>query len=147
MGYQTTTTGKGRRFSAARAFLSPIRDRSNLDIVTDTDVRRILFTNKRATGVVIRDKAGERTVKVGQEIILSAGAIQSPQLLQLSGIGPAALLSSLGIAVADDAPDVGRHLLEHRYLSPQYRVQIGRASCWARDCQSWVKPGVARTVK
>ncbi|HEY9581001.1 MAG TPA: GMC family oxidoreductase N-terminal domain-containing protein [Rhizorhapis sp.] len=123
MGYQTTTTWKGRRFSAARAFLSPIRDRSNLDIVTDTDVRRILFTNKRATGVVIRDKAGERTVKVGQEIILSAGAIQSPKLLQLSGIGPAALLSSLGIEVVADAPDVGRNLLEHRYLSTQYRVR------------------------
>src|SRR3546814_9101792 len=92
-------------------------------IVTDTDVRRILFTNKRAAGVVIRDKAGERTVKVGQEIILSAGAIQSPKLLQLSGIGPAALLSSLGIEVVADAPDVGRNLLEHRYLSTQYRVR------------------------
>src|SRR3546814_3295094 len=67
MGYQTTTTWKGRRFSAARAFLSPIRDRSNLDIVTDTDVRRILFTNKRATGVVIRGKAGERTVKADRK--------------------------------------------------------------------------------
>src|SRR3546814_5306091 len=68
-------------------------------------------------------KAGERTVKVGQEIILSAGAIQSPKLLQLSGIGPAALLSSLGIEVVADAPDVGRNLLEHRYLSTQYRVR------------------------
>src|SRR3546814_9117777 len=59
MGYQTTTTWKGRRFSAARAFLSPIRDRSNLDIVTDTDVRRILFTNKRATGVRSEEHTSE----------------------------------------------------------------------------------------
>src|SRR3546814_17468464 len=88
MGYQTTPTWKGRRFSAARAFLSPIRDRSNLDIVPDTDVRRILFTNQRAPGVVIRDMAGERTLKVGQEILISAGAIHSPPQIHLSAFRP-----------------------------------------------------------
>src|SRR3546814_17054754 len=123
MGDQTTPAWKGRRFSAARAFLSPIRDRSNLDIVTDTDVRRILFTNKRATGVVIRDKPGERTVNVGQEIILSAGALHAPKLLQLFGLGPAALRYSLGIEVVADPSDVGRNLLAHRFLPSQFRVR------------------------
>ncbi len=123
MGYQTVTTWKGKRFSAARAFVDPVRSRPNLDIVTDTDVLRILFEGKRASAVLLRDKTGQREVRAAREIILSAGAIQSPKLLQLSGIGPAALLQGLGIEVIVDSPDVGQNLLEHRYLSTQYEVR------------------------
>jgi len=125
MGYQPTTTHKGKRFSAARAFLTPVRGRKNLDVVPETDVLRIIFSNRRARAVKLRGKAGTHEVAARREIILSAGAIHSPALLQRSGIGPGALLSSLGIEVIADAPDVGRNLLEHRYLSTQYRMRGG----------------------
>ncbi len=125
MGYQTSTTCKGRRFSAARAFLDPVRSRPNLHILPETTVRRVLFTGQRASGVEI--ESGERVSVIGaaREIIISAGAVQSPKLLQLSGIGPGALLSAHGIPVVVDAPGVGQNLREHRYLSTEYEVKGG----------------------
>lgn len=122
MGYQTVTTFHGQRFSAARAFLSPVRGRGNLDVAPATDVLKVDIVDGRATGVMLRDKAGTRSVAATREVILSAGAIQSPKLLQLSGIGPAALLQAMNIPVVVDSPGVGRNLREHRYLSTQYRV-------------------------
>ncbi|TVV77155.1 GMC family oxidoreductase [Sphingomonas solaris] len=124
LGYQPTTTWHGRRFSAARAFLTPVRGRPNLTVLPNTDVLRIGITDRVATGVVVRNKAGgTRAIPARREVILSAGAIQSPTLLQLSGIGPGALLRAHGIEVVVDAPGVGRNLREHRYLSTQYRVK------------------------
>lgn len=123
MGYQPTSTYRGKRFSAARAFLKPVRGRANLTVVTDTDVQRILFDGQRTSGILLRDKNGVHEVAVRREIILSAGAIQSPKLLQLSGIGPRALLESLAIPVVVDAPGVGANLREHRYLSFTYKVR------------------------
>lgn len=123
MGYQPTSTYRGKRFSASRAFLKPVRGRANLTVVTDTDVQRILFDGQRTCGILLRDKNGVHEVAVGREIILSAGAIQSPKLLQLSGIGPRALLESLAIPVVVDAPGVGANLREHRYLSFTYKVR------------------------
>jgi len=123
LGYQPTTTYRGKRFSAARAFLTPARSRPNLDVLPETDVLRVEIADRVATGVTIRDKAGERGIRAGREVILCAGAIHSPKLLQLSGIGPAALLRAHGIAVAADLPGVGRNLREHRYLQTQYRVR------------------------
>ncbi len=125
LGYQPITTWRGKRFSAARAFLDPVRGQPNLDIASGTDALRILFDARRARALRIRDHAGERDISATREIILSAGALQSPKLLQLSGIGPAALLESLGIDIVAEAPDVGRNLREHRYLSTQYRVTGG----------------------
>lgn len=123
MGYQPTSTYRGKRFSAARAFLKPVRGRANLTVVTDTDVQRVLFDGQRTCGILLRDKNGVHEVAVRREIILSAGAIQSPKLLQLSGIGPRALLKSLAIPVVVDAPGVGANLREHRYLSFTYKVR------------------------
>jgi choline dehydrogenase-like flavoprotein len=125
IGYQTVTTFQGQRFSAARAFLAPIRKRKNLDVFCETDVLRILFEGTRASGILLRNKDGDRSISATREIIVSAGAIQSPKLLQLSGIGPAALLQAHGIPVVADSPNVGRNLREHRYLSTQYRVKCG----------------------
>jgi choline dehydrogenase len=122
MGYQPTTTWRGKRYSAARAFLTAARRRSNLNLVTETEVLRIVFEDQVATGIVLRNKDGQRTVCAKREVILSAGAIHTPKLLQLSGIGPAALLQAHGISVVVDAPEVGRNLLDHRYLLTQYRV-------------------------
>ncbi|MEY4160430.1 MAG: hypothetical protein RLZZ136_1051, partial [Pseudomonadota bacterium] len=97
IGYQPTTRWRNQRFSSARAFLEGARDRPNLDVITETDVLRVEFDGQRTTGVRIRDKDGERTIGATREVIISAGAIQTPLLLQQSGIGPASLLQSLSI--------------------------------------------------
>lgn len=123
IGYQPTTRFKGQRFSAARAFLNPVRDRKNLDVVTQTDVLKIVFDGKRAAGVVLRNKEGQSTVRASREIILSAGAFQTPKLLQLSGIGPAELLSPLGIEVVVGSPNVGKNLREHRHVDLRLKVR------------------------
>lgn len=125
LGRQSQTTWKGERFSAARAFLEPIKGRRNLTIVTETSVNRILFEGKRAIGVEVRDRNGVRTIRSRREIILSAGAIESPKLLQLSGIGPGALLEGHNIPVLVDSPDVGANMREHRVLPLKYRVTTG----------------------
>jgi choline dehydrogenase len=126
IGYQPRTVWKGRRQSAAKAFLHPVEQRPNLHVVTETQALRIVFEGVRAAGVELRDKAGvKRIVRCGREVILAAGALQSPKLLQLSGVGPAALLNSLGIEVVCDSPGVGQNLLEHRYLPVAFRVSRG----------------------
>lgn len=128
IGYNAQTTYKGERFSAAIAFLDPVRSRPNLTIATDTAVRSIVFDGRRATGVLVRDAAGERTLTCRREIILSAGAIESPKLLQLSGIGPKSLLSSFGIDVVVDAPAVGQNLHEHLTLGMQFKINSGSSN-------------------
>jgi choline dehydrogenase len=125
MGYQPVTTYRGKRYSAARAFLAPVRNRPNLEVLTDTTVLRIEFQQRRATGLYLKDGSGTRTIPVTGELILAAGAIESPKLLQLSGIGPGELLRKYGIPVVLDAPGVGNNLREHRYLAMQYRVTGG----------------------
>lgn len=125
LGYQPTTRYRNQRFSAARAFLGPAKGRANLDIATDTDVLRVEFEGRHASAIRIRDKAGERSVRAARDIILSAGAFQTPKLLQLSGIGPASLLKSLGIDVVVDSPDVGRNLREHRHVDIRLKVKSG----------------------
>jgi len=127
LGYQTTTRFKGKRFSAARAFLNPVKaSRPNLTILTETDVLKIEFEGTRASGVRIRNKqGGERTIAAKGEIVISAGAFQTPKLLQLSGIGPADLLQSLGVEVLADSPNVGRNLREHRHVDLRLKVREG----------------------
>ena len=114
-GYLHLTTRKGRRCSAAVAYLQPARGRPNLTVRTGAHVSRVLFEGRRAIGV---ECDGERII--ASEVVLCAGAIQSPQLLQLSGIGPAALLSSLRIPVIADLP-VGENLQDHLALRLIYR--------------------------
>jgi len=123
MGYQTVTTYKGQRFSAARAFLDPVRDRKNLHVITGAQAERILFEGTRASGLAVRVGGALRQVKCAGEIILSAGAIESPKLLELSGIGQAERLKALNIEVIANSPELGENLLEHRYVSTQYRVK------------------------
>jgi len=113
VGYWCHTIKNGRRFSAARAFLDPARKRRNLAIRTDAEVERILFEDRRAVGVRARTKNGPVDFQAKSEIIVSAGAIQSPKLLQLSGIGPGALLSRHGIPVLHENKAVGARLLDH----------------------------------
>ncbi|MEV0594121.1 choline dehydrogenase [Nonomuraea cavernae] len=106
---------RGRRLSAARAYLHPVRQRRNLTVRTRAFVEKIVFSGPRAVGVVCD---GER-IEAG-EVILSGGAINSPQLLQLSGVGPGDLLSPLGIPVVHDLPGVGANLQDHLEVYVQH---------------------------
>ncbi len=121
LGYQTRNIAKGKRVSSAKGFLKAARSRANLDVLVKTDVLKVEIEDHRVTGVTLRDKSGTRFVGA-HEVILSAGAVQSPKLLQLSGIGPEAVLRAAGVPVIVDSPDVGRNLREHRYLQTVYRV-------------------------
>ncbi len=123
IGYQPTTRDGPVRASAADSFLAPVRGRANLKVVTQTDALRIEFEGKRAVAVRLRGPKREYSARAAREIIVSAGAFETPKLLQLSGIGPAPLLRSLGIEVLVDAPDVGRNLREHRHADLRLRVK------------------------
>ncbi|TDV72645.1 GMC family oxidoreductase [Pseudomonas sp. LP_7_YM] len=124
-GYQPQTTWGGQRFSAAKAFLDPVRDRPNLTVMTASTVQRIEFEGDRAVAVQVRNTSGLHSIGIRREAVLCAGAIETPKLLQLSGIGPAELLSGLGIQVVSDSANVGRNLREHLYIAMQYRVTRG----------------------
>lgn len=132
LGYQTTTRDGGKRHSSASGFLDPIKGRDNLHVATMTTVLRVEFDGRRAVAVRLRDTDGTRSVRAKQEIILAAGALQTPKLLQLSGIGPRGLLDSLGIPLIADSPDVGRNLREHRHADLRLRV---RSHSQNRDLQ------------
>jgi choline dehydrogenase len=113
----------GRRWSAARGFLKPALSRPNLKVETHAHATRILFEGKRAVGVEFRQHGQLRRVLANQEVVLSAGAVASPQLLQLSGIGDGSLLQQHGIDVVHHLPGVGENLQDHLQLRPIYRVQ------------------------
>jgi choline dehydrogenase len=110
---------RGRRLSAARAYLHPIKDRSNLRVHTRAFVRRVLFEGTRAVGVEY-DWRGRQHTAYGGEIILSGGAFNSPQTMQVSGVGNADELRALGIDVVHDLPGVGEHLQDHLEVYVQY---------------------------
>jgi choline dehydrogenase len=112
---------RGRRLSAARAYLHPVMSRPNLDVRTNALVTRVLFDGTRATGVEYARLGGSvRKVEAG-EVVLCGGAINSPQLLQLSGVGDPALLNGLGIPVVADVPGVGANLQDHLEVYVQHR--------------------------
>lgn len=116
VGYFQRNIYRGYRMSAARSFLKPVRSRSNLTVLTKAHASKVLFEEARAVGIqYIRGGKGGAThvVRARREVILSAGALNTPKLLQLSGIGPAALLNKLGIPVFRDMPGVGHHLKDH----------------------------------
>jgi choline dehydrogenase len=112
-GFFQTTTKRGRRASTARSYLRPAMKRDNLHVETDAQAQRLLFEGRRATGVVYKQNGMERTARARREMIVSSGAYGSPQLLQLSGVGPADLLKQHGISVVLDAPGVGNDLQDH----------------------------------
>ncbi|MBG9389434.1 GMC family oxidoreductase [Caenimonas aquaedulcis] len=110
--YQVTHKG-GERFSAAKAYLAPNRARPNLHVITGAHTTRVLFTGKRATGVAYLRAGQPAELRARREVLLCAGAITSPQLLMLSGVGPASHLRDKGVSVVHDLPGVGRNLHDH----------------------------------
>src|SRR4030088_2601834 len=112
-GFFQTTTRHGRRASTAVAYLRPAKGRNNLHVETAALAQRIVFDGRRAVAVEYRKTASVRTARARKEVLVCGGAYNSPQLLQLSGVGPAEMLKSHGIAVLKDAPGVGRDLQDH----------------------------------
>jgi choline dehydrogenase len=112
-GLVRVTQRRGLRCSAADNYLKPARGRRNLTVLTDSQVTGVAFEDRRAVGVRYRRRGEEATARADREVILSAGAIGSPQLLMISGVGPAEHLGELSIPVVHDLPDVGRGLEDH----------------------------------
>ena len=121
VGYAPRTIWKGRRQSAATAFLHPAMQRPNLTVVTGVAIDRVTFHGTRASGVT-GTRNGAPVSYAAREVILSAGTHASPAILQRSGVGPAAHLANLGVPVVADAPEVGAGLFEHRGVVFQWRV-------------------------
>ena len=120
-GYFQLTTKNGRRWSTAVGYLRQARGRPNLAVVSDALTERILFAGRRAIGVRYRKDDTARTAFAGGEIIVAGGTFNSPQLLQLSGLGPANLLRDFGVDVLADMPGVGADLQDHLQIRMQYR--------------------------
>nr|WP_316627648.1 GMC family oxidoreductase N-terminal domain-containing protein [uncultured Brevundimonas sp.] len=111
--YNELATWNGRRSSTSQAYLKPNRGRRNLTIMTETTARKVVFEGRRAVGVEVQNAAGRRTLKARREVILSAGALHTPKLLQLSGIGDGALLREYGLPIVHDLKGVGANLMDH----------------------------------
>ncbi|TPL60182.1 choline dehydrogenase [Mesorhizobium sp. B2-4-2] len=124
VGVYQISTRNGRRMSAARAFLRPAMNRANVRVETNALASRILFEGKRAVGIEYLQKGQTKTARAGREIILSAGSINSPQLLQLSGIGPAALLNGFGIPVIHANENVGANLQDHVGINYTFKGRL-----------------------
>ncbi|MCF6098933.1 GMC family oxidoreductase [Mesorhizobium muleiense] len=123
-GIYQITTKNGRRMSAARAFLRPAMKRKNLRVEINALATRILFEGKRAVGIEYLQNGETKTARAGREVILSGGSINSPQLLQLSGIGPSAILGALGIAVVHANENVGANLQDHVGINYTFRGRL-----------------------
>ena len=144
VGYFQTTSRNGRRCSAAVGYLREARTRPNLRIITDAHVTRVLFDGRMASGVEFLHHGRLQRATAGREVILSAGAVNTPQILELSGWGAASLLSANGIPVVHDAPRVGENLQDHVQvrmvfrcsrpitLNDRYHSLFGRAGMGAR---------------
>ena len=118
VGYWDLSTWNGRRSSTSRCYIEPNRGRPNLHIVTEALVTKVEFEGRAATGVVYQRGWQLHRARADAEVILSAGALQTPQLLQVSGIGPGDLLREHGIDVVHELEGVGENLMDH--------VQVGR---------------------
>jgi len=121
-GYCQVTVGKGRRASAAQACLAPVRSRPNLSVLTHALTTRILFEGKRAVGVEYSQHGERKTVRARREVILCGGAVNSPQILELSGVGDGERLRALGVETAHHLPGVGENLQDHFAVRMSWRM-------------------------
>jgi choline dehydrogenase len=152
--YFQVTQRRGRRWSAVNAFLNPARHRANLEVRTHTHVERVTFEPRdgrdHATGVIARGPPGTEPLRARREVLLAAGAIGSPQILQLSGIGPGPLLRTHGIEVLRDVAGVGSNLHDHLQIRTIYQVKNTitlnqRAATWAGKAKMGLEYALFRT--
>jgi choline dehydrogenase len=137
----------GERCDAARTYIAPIRHRKNLEVMTGALVSRVVFDGKRAVGVELASRREGRTVIRGNEIILCGGAFNSPQLLQLSGVGNGAELSGLGIEVVEDLPGVGENLQDHLEAFVMYACTQPVSNAGILKPRSWPATGAKWLLK
>ncbi|QEW20211.1 Alcohol dehydrogenase [acceptor] [Marinibacterium anthonyi] len=123
VGYFKVTQRNGWRWSVAKGFLKPAKSRPNLTVMTHAQADKLLFDGRRATGIAFRREGKPSKATAAREVILASGAIGTPQLLQLSGIGPGALLQKHGIDVRLDQPGIGANLQDHLQIRCAYKVQ------------------------
>jgi choline dehydrogenase len=128
VGYFEVNQKRGVRWNASKAFLKPVAHRRNLTVLTQAQVQRLVIERDAqgqlvAAGVVARTPQGEQTFRAARHVVLAAGAVNTPQLLQISGIGPGALLQQHGIAVLQDTPGVGANLQDHLQIRAVFGVQ------------------------
>ena len=130
---------RGRRLSAARAYLHPVLHRKNLNLITKAHATRLIMDGTRVTGVEYQ-RRGQRHVAAAAEVVLCGGAINTPQLLQLSGIGPAAVLHDAGVSPVVDLPGVGENLQDHLEVYVQYACTqpVSMAPYLARWRRPWI---------
>jgi choline dehydrogenase len=127
VGTYQVTQKRGRRWSAADAYLRPALDRPNLTVLTGAQVTRVLLDGGRASGVEYLTRGQRHTAHAGAEVVLAGGAINSPQLLMLSGIGPAGHLREVGVEVRHDLPGVGSGLQDHPLVPTIWHVRSGKS--------------------
>lgn len=137
VGLYQVTQKNGERWSAAKGFLTPVLQRPNLTVITEAHASRILFEGRRAVGVAYRRNGQEEKLSASREVILSAGAFQSPQLLLLSGVGPAEELRRHGIPVLHELPGVGQNLQDH----------LDYVSCYTSKCSDLFGFSLTGSVK
>ncbi|HEX7872330.1 MAG TPA: GMC family oxidoreductase N-terminal domain-containing protein [Sphingobium sp.] len=143
IGYAPRTIYKGKRQSAATAFLRPAEARPNLTILTDSTVDRVLFSGTRATGVEIVRDGTKEIIEARREVILCGGAMSSPGILERSGIGDTDRLTALGIQPVHHSPEVGEGLIEHRGIIMQWKLRTSLSQ--NREFSGWrLLRGVAR---
>ena len=128
VSYYQLTVKNGQRCSAAVAYLHPAMGRKNLTVETRALTTKVIFEGKRAVGVEYIQNGVRKIARATREVILAGGAINSPQLLQLSGVGPGALLAEHGIEVVVDLPGVGENLQDHYVMAVTYRLKAGTVS-------------------
>jgi choline dehydrogenase len=133
--YDSTTKG-GERWSVARGYLEPVMNRPNLNVITNAITQRVLFEGKRAVGVSFARGGHVETIRARREVIVCGGAVNSPQILMLSGVGPAAHVQSHGISVVADAPGVGENLQDHLDVLVRWRctqpITLNKSAAWYR---------------
>ncbi|WP_323772512.1 choline dehydrogenase [Antarctobacter sp.] len=124
VGYYQLTIRNGRRCSTAVGYLKPVKNRANLEIMTNVQVRKVVLDGTRAVGVEIIDRTGQvRSISAGREVILSSGAVGSPQILMLSGIGNGTELRKAGVAPKHDLPGVGKNLQDHLQARTTFKTR------------------------
>lgn len=133
VGYFQLTMKGGRRCSSAVAYLNPIKNRKNLTIITDAQTEKVLIQDNRATGIRVKVHGAMETIEAGKEVILSAGAIGSPQILMLSGIGDPDELSPHGIDVHSALTGVGKNLQDHLQARPVYKTNLSTINTEANN--------------
>jgi choline dehydrogenase-like flavoprotein len=121
-GFYQVSQRRGRRWTTADGYLTPARRRPNLTVLTDTHVLGVRISQGRAVGVDVERRGAREFLRAGREVVLSAGALNTPQLLMLSGIGPADHLTQLGISTVVDNPNVGAHLMDHPLYTVNYET-------------------------